>query len=328
MGINYFADLHLHLGASTSSHLLWELAHEQGIKLQEKNYWDFIKKLEIKETNNNNYLRRLDKNNHSPFFITQLIQSSPYAIEKSVHQTISYFYRMADVRLIEIRFNPLLRNRNGEFDVDKIILSALIGMQKAMIDYPIKAGLILETDRQFDYKKSKIIFEKAVKYKKLGIVGIDVSGPNPSSKFEILSLVDLYNFAKKNDLKTTIHTGEFTDIDEVWQVVEKISPNRIGHGIVSYKDKKLLEAIKKKNIVLEICPTSNIKTKVVKDWDEFRKIIKFFLKNDILFTINSDGPEFFNTNVKKEFQMLLKNKILNKNQTKKIISYGFKYSFI
>ncbi len=323
----YFADLHLHLGASTNLHLLWELAHEQGIRLKEKNYWSFIKKLNIKKIDSNKYLRKLNKDDQSPFSITQLIQSSPYAIEKSVHQLISYYYRVANVTLIEIRFNPLLRNRQGEFDVDKIILSAIIGMQKAMIDYPVKAGLILESDRQFDYQKTKIIFEKAVKYKKLGVVGVDISGPN-HNQFNILSLVDLYSFAKKNGLKTTIHTGELTDIDEMWQVVEKLKPERIGHGIAAHKDKKLLHFLKKNNIVLEICPTSNLKTGLIKNWLEFKKIIDTFLKNDVLFTINSDGPVFFNTNVKQEFAMLLRKNILTLKQAKSIISLAFKFSFI
>jgi len=320
-------DLHLHLGASVSPHFLWEIAHEQGISLPQKNYWQFLNYFKIKKTTSDKYLRSFDKN-ISPFVLTQKIQSSPYAVEKSIHHIVSFAYRNLLLKKIEIRFNPFLRNKDGFFDVDKIVLAATIGLHKAMIEYPIKAGIILETDRQFNQKYHQIIVEKAIKYKNMGIVGIDVSGPNPKDGFNLDSLVEPFSFAKKNGLKITFHTGEFTGTSEMWEVIKKISPHRIGHGIAAYKDKKLMEEIKRKNIVLEICPTSNIKTQVVKNWYEMKLIIQTFIANDVPFTINSDGPEFFFTNVKKEYQILIKKKIISIEQAKQIINFSYHQSFI
>ncbi len=238
-------ELHIHLGASISPHFLWELAHDQSINIEEKNYWDFLKLFKIKKTTSSKYLRKLDSKSFSPFVISQKIQSSPYAVEKSVHYIISKAYRQHSTTKIEIRFNPILRNQNGFYDVDKIILAAIIGLQKATIEYPVKAGLILETDRQFNYEKHKVIVEKAIKYKNLGIVGIDVSGPNPDNGFNLDDLIEPLKLAKKNNLNITFHTGEFTDDNEVQQVIEKISPHRIGHGMAVYKNKQLMEEIKK-----------------------------------------------------------------------------------
>lgn len=324
------AELHLHLGAAITPHFLWELAHEQGIRLPEKNYWNFIKLLQVKKTTSEKYLRKLNGSQKylSPFELSQNIQSSPLAVEKCVHYAISKNYRESGVSKIEIRFNPFFRNKNGEYDIDKIILSAIVGMQKAVIEYPVKAGLILETDRQFDFKKHKIIFEKAVKYKNLGIVGIDVSGPNPKEGIKIDDFVPLFKFARKSGLKTTFHTGEFTEADEVWEVIQKLNPDRIGHGIKAYKDLELVKELTKRKIILEICPTSNVKTQVVKGWEEIKKALQTFIKYNVPFTINSDGPEFLGTNIKKEFQTLLQKQILTKDQIKKIISFSHKASFI
>lgn len=323
-----FCDLHLHLGAAVTPHFLWELAHEQGINLREKNYWRFIDSLKVNKTTSNQYLRKLDSKNHSPFVLSQKIQSSPQAIERCIHYVISRQYRKFHVTKIEIRFNPILRNREGEYDLDKIILAAIVGIQRAMIDYPVKAGLILETDRQFSFEKHKIIFEKAVKYRDLGVVAVDVSGPNPPQGFSIEPLIELFHFAKKNGLKTTFHTGEFSPIEEVWQVVEKISPHRLGHGVIACWDRDLIRLIKKKRIILEICPTSNIKTQVVPSWSQLSQIIKIFLKAGVRFTINSDGPEFFATSVKEEFQTLIKNRILTQSQAEVIRSFAFMASFV
>src|SRR5438128_1134298 len=102
-------DLHIHLGSSSTPHFLWELAHDRGIKLPEKDYWRFIKSVTItKKTTYDKYLKFFD--------LTELIQSSPRSIEKSVHNAISVAYRRADVRRIEMRFNPMLRNRSGTTD--------------------------------------------------------------------------------------------------------------------------------------------------------------------------------------------------------------------
>lgn len=313
-------DLHLHLGSSSTPHFLWELAHEQGIRLPEKNYWKFINSVTIsKKTNYENYLNF--------FNLTERIQSSSYAIEKAVHGAISRNYRDADVRTIEIRFNPMLRNRGGEQDLDKVILAAAVGMKKACLEYPISAGLILMMDRRFDQEKNLIIAKKAARYKKEGVVGIDLAGPINKS-FDINSITKAVAIAKDAGLKITIHTGEITPAEEVWQTLKKLAPDRIGHGIRAVDDPHLLEKLAKNKVVLELCPTSNIRTRAVKNWQELARIIKTLKKYGVLFTINSDGPEFLQTNVKKEFLTLLKKKILTAKDVKNIVALSRQSTFI
>ncbi len=327
--INALADLHVHLGATTSPHFLWELAHRQGMRLPEKDYWRFIELIRVtKKVDSDEYLKKItDTYSESPFVLSHRIQSSPYAVEECVHQAIAGAYRKTNVTLIELRFNPMFRTHNGEYDLDKIILSAVMGMKRATIEYPVRAGLIIETDRQFDEKKHVILARKAVKFKDLGVVGFDVSGPTTST-FSVDNLIKAREIIRKGGLGFTFHTGEYTDVDEVWEVVEKLSPERIGHGIKAVKDKKLLRELRKREIVLELCPTSNVRTRIVKNWEEIGEIISILKKNEVLFTINSDGPEFLETDVKKEILKLLRLKILSEKEVRKIISLAHKATFI
>ncbi len=327
--INALADLHVHLGATTSPHFLWELAHRQGMRLPEKDYWRFIELIRVtKKVDSDEYLKKItDTYSESPFVLSHRIQSSPYAVEECVHQAIAGAYRKTNVTLIELRFNPMFRTHNGEYDLDKIILSAVMGMKRATIEYPVRAGLIIETDRQFDEKKHVILARKAVKFKDLGVVGFDVSGPTTST-FSVDNLIKACEIIRKGGLGFTFHTGEYTDVDEVWEVVEKLSPERIGHGIKAVKDKKLLRELRKREIVLELCPTSNVRTRIVKNWEEIGEIISILKKNGVLFTINSDGPEFLETDVKKEILKLLRLKILSEKEVRKIISLAHKATFI
>ena len=82
---------------------------------------------------------------------------------------------------MELRFNPMKRNRGGEQDLDHIIAAALRGMDKATLEYPVKPGLIFCLDRAFPYELNEIIAEKAIGWRDRGVVGIDIAGPEAST---------------------------------------------------------------------------------------------------------------------------------------------------
>lgn len=295
-------DLHLHLGSSSTPHFLWELAHEQGIRLSEKDYFTFIDSITIKEqTTYDKYLKFFD--------LTELIQSSTYAIEKAAHQAVSRAYRKGNIQTLEIRFNPMLRNRSGEHDLDKIIFGALVGMKRACMEYPVRAGLILMMDRRFTREQNDIIAGKAAKFATEGVVGLDIAGPINSS-FHVDDIVEAVSVARGAGVKITIHTGEVTPAAEMREVIEKLSPDRIGHGIRCVDDPGLMDLLREKRIALEVCPLSNLQTSAVKTWEEMNDIIQTLKKHKVPFTINSDGPELLGTSVREEFEVLLAKNIL------------------
>lgn len=320
MELNDLTDLHQHLGFSSTPHFLWELAHEQGIKVLQKDYWKFIDTITVKKTTT-------QKEYHHLFDVTQQIQSSPYAVEKAIHNAISYSYRLANITTIEIRLNPMRRNKGGEHDLDKIILAACVGLKKACLEYPVRAGLIVETDRRFSQEHNEILINKAIAYKSFGVVGVDLSGPE-NENFKINHLVKAYKRARQSGLGLTFHTGETSSIDEMEEVVTKINPDRIGHGVKVVSEKKLMKIISDRKIVLEICPSSNISTQIIKDWDEMKTMFDTLKKNNILFTINSDCPTLINTNVREEFLKLLKKNILTVQDIVNIKKIATKSSFI
>jgi len=295
-------DLHLHLGSASTPHFLWELAHEQGIRLQQKDYWTFINSITVKEkTTYDHYLHLFD--------LTELIQSSTYAIERAMHKAVSRAYRKGNVQTLEVRFNPMLRNKGGEQDLDKIIFGAAVGMKHACMEYPVRAGMILMMDRRFPKEQNDIIAAKAARFASEGVVGLDIAGPL-SPSFHVQDLVSAVETARKAGLKITIHTGEVTSAEEMWEVVKKLKPDRIGHGIRAVDDATLMSYLSRHNIVLEVCPTSNLQTNAVSSWDQMGEILAKFKHHKVPFTINSDGPELLGTNVKEEFERLVVRKIL------------------
>ena len=314
-------DLHMHLGSAATAHTLWEIAHDQGIALKEKDYWRFVDSIEmVQQSSYEAYLKRFD--------YTEKIQSSPSAVERCVYEAFSLSYRKANVNLLELRFNPINRNSEGFYDLDKLIFSAIVGMKKATLIYPVQGGLILCMDRRLSPELNLIIAEKASRFSKDGVVGIDVAGPL-NKNFSWDDIKEPVRIARRNKLGVTIHTGEVTPPDEVWEVIEKLHPDRIGHGVKSVHDKKLLDELAKRNICLELCPTSNLRTKeCIKDWDEMRAVIFALRDHGVRFTINSDNPVFLQTNVLRETQHLIENNILTKEEVKDATARAHQESFI
>lgn len=305
------AELHAHLGFSVSATMLWEIAHEQGLKLNTKDYWQFEKMVTIYDKKGyEEYLMMYD--------LTEKIQSSPEALFTATQTAISGAYRKNNITVLELRFNPILRSRNGERDLDHLIVFALQGVERACLKYPVKAGIVLMMDRRFTEEENGAIVKKAIKYKARGIVGLDLAGPikrtKNSQRFRPASIRHLVERAKNHGLGFTVHTGEATNVDEMWEAVEALAPDRIGHGIASVKDKKLMNVLREKHIVLETCPTSNLNTKLIKDFDQMRTIYKTFLDNGVPFTINTDGPEMQQISLRGEYAKLYENKILTSKQ--------------
>ena len=141
-----------------------------------KDFWEFDALVTVSDPHGVQGLDELDQIYHW----TELIQSSPLAVERSVHGAIGGAYRSQRITTLELRFNPMKRNRGGERDLDHIILAAIRGVDRASIEYPqVRAGLILMMDRTFDFRLNEIIVEKAISWAGRGVVGIDIAGPRP-----------------------------------------------------------------------------------------------------------------------------------------------------
>jgi len=298
------AELHTHLGGSVSSDIMWSLAHEQGIALPVKDYWEFDALVTVSDPRGVENLDALDAIYHW----TELIQSSPLAVERSIHAAIGGAYRSQQITTLELRFNPMKRNRGGERDLDHIILAAIRGLDRARLEYPqVRAGLILMMDRTFDRRQNEVIVEKALAWATRGVVGIDIAGPRPGgTRYDYAALSPLVETAREAGLGVTIHVGEEgeTGAEEIGEVVESLRPDRIGHGILAAHDPALMSLLVAADVTLEICPTSNLLTKALADTDALHETMRRFVEAGVPFTIATDGPEMMRTHLRDELELL------------------------
>ena len=323
------AELHTHLGGSVASDILWSISHEQGIALPVKDYWEFDRLVTVSDPRGVADLNALDAIYHW----TELIQSSPIAVERSVHAAIGGAFRSQGITTFELRFNPMKRNRGGERDLDHIILAAVRGLDRARLEYPqVRAGLILMMDRTFTPEQNMVIVEKAIHWAPRGVVGVDIAGPRPDGgRYDYLQVVPMVETAREAGLGVTIHVGEEGgDVgrEEIAEVVEALRPDRIGHGILAAGDPELMRELADTGIVLEICPTSNLLTKALPDEDAIRETFRAFVDHGVQFTIATDGPEMMRTHLRDELDLLKRIGALDEDELEEARVRGHEASFI
>lgn len=322
------SDLHIHLGGAVAPHTLWSLAHQQGFKLPVGNYWEFVEFITIDPSK----IQSLD-DYLNYFHWTEKIQSSPEAVERSVYEIISKEFRSSNVTHLELRFNPMKRNRGGEQDLDHIIHAALRGLDRVVLDYRTRAGLIFCLAREFPFELNEIITEKAILYRHRGVIGIDLAGSETQGedfKKDSSKYAALFRRARQEGLGITVHVGETADSPaaDVLDMIEVANPHRIGHGIQAAFSDEAMNRLREQNICLEICPTSNLQTHAVSDLEQLAIVLRNFSDARVPFTINTDNPYLSHTNLRYEIDLLLKHNILSKQELLHSFENAKRFSFL
>jgi adenosine deaminase len=322
-------DLHVHVGGAVAPHILWSIAHEQGLKLPVQTFWEFrdlVTAQPGKVASQDDYLDILHR-------WTEKIQSSPAAIERSVYEIIGKEFRSSRVSLLELRFNPMKRNLGGERDLDHIIHAALRGMDRGCLEYGSRVGLIFCLAREFPLELNEILVKKAIKYRSRGVIGVDLAG-SESNALELGPLVDdyaaLFARARAAGLGVTIHTGEtpLTGAAGLISALDRWQPSRIGHGIAAIHSEEALRKLIERKTVLEICPSSNLRTRVLGSIEELQRTLAVFLRREVAFTINTDGPYLLNTHLRQEFDLLLREGVLTDAQALRCVETAQAATFI
>jgi adenosine deaminase len=326
------AELHAHLGGGVDAATMWELAHEQGIKLPYRDYWEFAAATNVGAGTDG--LPGLDR----IYRLTELIQSSPEGVFRAVHGMISGGYRSQRITTHEVRFNPAKRNRGGERDLDAIVMAAVHGIDRASLEYPVRAGLILMMDRAFPPELNAAIVERAIRFRDRGVVAVDIGGPRPRGAgppYAYRELAPLVERARAAGLGVTLHAGEegvnapdpAPYVEEMRQALD-LRAHRIGHGIIAAMEPRLLELALEREVVLEICPTSNVRTGAVRDEEQMAEIVFGLEAAGVPLVVATDGPEMIGTRLRAEYAMLVRRGALSRDGARAANERGHRVSFI
>jgi adenosine deaminase len=206
-------------------------------------------------------------------------------------------------------------------------------MDRACLEYGVRAGLIFCLAREFPLELNEILVKKAVKYKSRGVVGIDLAGPESHTLelgAEVAGYRDLFARARAAALGTTVHTGEtaYTAVPGVLAVLKELAPSRIGHGVAAANSEEALAKLAESGTVLEICPSSNLRTRAVSGLAELGAALRAFEDAGVRYTINTDGPYLLNTHLRREYQMLIESNILTDAEAERSVAVARAATFV
>lgn len=189
----------------------------------------------------------------------------------------------------EIRFAPLLHIKQG-LTLNEVVDSVLLGLSHVHV----KSNLILCMLRGYSKDDNKKVIELANKYLNHGVVGVDLAGDEENIPFKDVEY--LFSICKFANIPTTIHAGEVSTRD-----IKDVIPytKRIGHGIKIINDESLMDLIKNNNILLEICPNSNIDTKNIDNYTKHP--VKVLYDYGIKICINTDNRTVSNISLTDEY---------------------------
>lgn len=159
----------------------------------------------------------------------------------------------------EIRFAPLLHIAGGLTPVE-VVETVDQAVAEGIAATGVEARLILCTLRHYSEQQSMETVELVHRFKGTRVVGFDIAADEAG--FPIDAHIKAFQWAKSMGLHCTAHAGEAKGPESVWETLEHFHPTRIGHGVRSAEDPSLLQHLKKNDIHLEVCPTSNIQVNV------------------------------------------------------------------
>lgn len=194
----------------------------------------------------------------------------------------------------EIRFAPSLHTKEG-LTLEEVVDAVLLGIKYSKI----KVGIILCMMRGDTKENNLKIIELTKKYLDKGVCAIDLAGSEQQYPNHLYK--ELFDEINKLEIPFTIHSGEASGASSVIQAVD-FNTTRIGHGINLENNQELINTIKNKNILLEICPTSNIQTKAV-DNISCHPIYNYY-KLGLPISINTDNRTVSNITLTSEYQLL------------------------
>jgi adenosine deaminase len=222
----------------------------------------------------------------------------------------------------EIRFAPLLHIAKG-LTPTEVVQTINDAISEGIAKTGVELRLILCTLRHYTEEQSMETVELVKKFKGTNVVAFDIAGDEAGCP--VKNHIKAFDFAKTNNIHITSHAGEAKGPESVWETLEHFHPSRIGHGVRSAEDEKLLNHLKKENIHLEVCPTSNVQTNVVETIQEHpaNKIYK----HGVSMSINTDARTVSPVTLSSEYALLEKTFSWNKEHFLKCNLEAIAHSF-
>jgi aminodeoxyfutalosine deaminase len=303
------AELHLHLEGAVEPVTLLELSQRHGGRLRPADvdslyrYSDFQGFLMAFKTVTD-YLRTPEDYELITYRLMERLKS-----ENVVHAEVYISIGVIQWRGLEVEpiFEGLERGRaHGEKDFGVSLL------------------WIFDAVRHFGPQAAERVLEQALRYRERHVVGIGIGGDERRAAPEIFR--EVYARAREAGLRRTAHAGESAGPESVLGALDALAAERIGHGLNAWHDRELLERLRRQQVPLELCPTSNLRTGCCKAVEQHP--LRQYFDQGLLVTLNSDDPAMFQTSLAREYALAQEAFGFTDDELRTLARNSFRASFL
>jgi len=316
------ADLHRHTDGSVRPSTLWDLSQRYYSAIPGMDFAGFERMLRYDPETESSLLAYLDKF-HVPLQYTQF-----YDNIQAIAQQIAEDAYAEGVRVLELRINPLIHRRAG-LTTRQVITAVLSGLKQVTAVRPnFTVGLIIIAMRNHGGNMAKILLREIAGehedyHSGPGVVGFDIAGPE--QPFPPVLFEEAYRLARAMGLKRTVHVGEDTGPEMIWDAIERLAPDRLGHATSAGSDPALLRRLAADGVTVEVCLTSNLQTGAVRDLADHP--LPELLSYGVPCTLCTDNTTVSSTDILREYMLAIEAFDLGEAEVRRLIEAGRRASF-
>lgn len=308
-------NLHSHLEGSLRPTTFLELSLQQGIDLGiAEDQVDDALQVDGTERSLADYLGKIS--------ITYQVLKNPEALRRVAFEAAEDA-TLDGVRYFELRAGPVT-HATPYMNVHEAIEAILTGLAEAQARYGIVCRLIVSALRHHDPATNVQLAHAAVDFRGQGVVGFDLAGDEAAYPAHLHEAA--FQVARNGGLGITVHAGEAGGPDNVDYAVNVLKATRIGHGIRSIESEHTLGLLRNRQILLEVCPTSNIHTRIVREIDQHP--VRRLYEMDIPIGIGDDDPTTSRTRTSQELTLLQQAFHFTETEIREIQRRGLEKAFI
>jgi adenosine deaminase len=302
-------ELHLHLEGAIPYGALWELVRKYG---GDPSVPDLAA------------LKRRFAYRDFPHFIETWVWKNGFLREYEdftfIAEAVARDLLRQNIRYAEVFYSPPDFARHG-LGTQRLTESIRQGLARVS---GIEIGLVADLVRDFGPQKAAVTLAEVDEVRDLGVLGVGIGGSEhdfPPGLFE-----EVFEAARQLGFWTNAHAGEAAGAESVWGALRGLRVDRIGHGTRAEEDASLLDYLAGQGIPLEMCPLSNVRTRVV-DSVKAHPIRRYF-ERGIVVTVNTDDPKMFGNSLAEEYRLLVQELGFSHGEIQSLILQAIRVSWL
>ena len=322
-GPSGLTELHRHLDVSLRLATLLELAQGYGLEGQSTSLEAFRRRIQL-VTPMESLAQVLSK-----FTLFQEVLKRPEDLERVAFEAVQDCHAEG-CRRVELRFSPSFICEDQSLTWNEALDAFERGVNRASEDLPdLQAGLLLIASRDYGpdsaARTAELYLENSHR-----LIGLDLAGSEldyPARLFEeAFRPVREAKEKTPEEIHLTVHAGEAAGPESVWEALELLGAERIGHGIRAFEDPALVEHLRQRQICLEMCPTSNWVTRAVPNFETHP--LKKALEAGVPACINTDDPSIFGVTLDDEIRISRERIGLSQEQVAQSFEHAARATFL